>query len=221
MKMLPVPQPLNPSLLILCKNTRRTPLSFPAFVVLSITVLVHWAQSLMNRNPCLPQPIVSIVRSARTFCNITASRTILDRWQPHTFIPAESEKLTAPMRIKTTIVFFIILFLLLLVILPLVLVNNLSRIHLKTLSVSSISYSASCMHHIDRKRITIGLHRLLGVIKLYFSSLNSRMDLLSEDFAIIGRMRPRVVPLTMPPLAQFLSRWDCMTGRKLNLLLPK
>jgi hypothetical protein len=104
------------------------------------------------------------------------------------------------MGIKTAIIFFIMP-LLLLVIFLLILIDNPSRIHLKTSSPSSIGCSASCVHHIDRKRIAINLHRPLGIIKLDFASLNSRLDLLSEDFAIIGRMRPRIMPLAIPSLA--------------------
>ena len=115
LKTFSVPQSLNPSRLIPRENTRRTPLSLSILIIFLITVLVHRVQSLMNRNSCLPQPIASIVGSAWTLCGITASRAIFNRWQPHTFVPAESKELTPPMRIKTIIIFFIMPLLLLVV----------------------------------------------------------------------------------------------------------
>ncbi len=108
------------------------------------------------------------------------------------------------MRIKAAITFFIMP-LLLLVILLLILTDNPNQIHLKTSSSSSIGCSASCVHHIDRKRIAINFHRPFRIIKLDFTSLNSCLDLLPEDLAIISRMRPGIMPLAIPFLAQFFS----------------
>jgi hypothetical protein len=72
---------------------------------------------------------------------------------------------------------------------------------LKTLCTGSIGCLTSCMHHINRKRIPIDLHRLLGIIKPNLSPFNGNLDLLSKDLTIISRMRPRIMPFAISLLA--------------------
>jgi hypothetical protein len=50
--------------------------------------------------------------------------------------------------------------------------------------------------------------------------LNSRLDLLVKNFALIHIMKVGIVPFAVLLVLQLVSRWDIMIWGKLNLLLP-
>lgn len=63
------------------------------------------------------------------------------------------------------------------------------------------------MHHVHRKRMSIDLHRPLSIIKLDSSLFDDRLDLLSENLALIGMVRSCVMPLAVLSLLQLFSQW--------------
>ena len=65
------------------------------------------------------------------------------------------------------------------------------------------------LHHVDaRKRLRINLHGKLSQDQS--ALLDSRLDLPTEFFAVIGDVGERVVPLAVWPPAQFLHRREFM-----------
>jgi hypothetical protein len=70
------------------------------------------------------------------------------------------------------------------------------------------------------EEMLIDLHWLLIFLQLDSTLLNSRLDLLAKDFAIIHTVRDVIMPLAVLRVLQLISRWDIMIRGKPNLLLP-
>ena len=75
------------------------------------------------------------------------------------------------------------------------------------------------IQHICWERMLINVHRLLSFRTIKFDSprFNSRLQLLSKNFALIGAVRSCIVPLAIFHLLQLFSWWNHMIGWQLDL----
>lgn len=97
----------------------------------------------------------------------------MNRWQLHSLLPVIAEELAFPIWIEIELLLVPVL--LFMVPFSIIAVNEMGR--------------SPETDHVSRKLMAINLHRLLGVFKLYASSLDGQLDLLPEHFALVGVMR--------------------------------